>query len=73
MWIKWKYNDHGWPDFAELEIPEGYDSVKDYISNQGLVPTWSERFCESRIKWEKIDKPRNIYNLTPCVAHGRAG
>ncbi len=67
MWIKWKYNDHGHPDFKELEIPTetysgktyygGEASVEEYICELGLVPTWSERFDGSRIKWQKIRKP----------------
>jgi hypothetical protein len=58
MWIKWKYNDHGHPDFRELEIPDdldGHSSVEDWICGHDLVPTWSERFTESRIKWEKLE------------------
>ena len=61
MLIKWKYNDHGHPDFEELEIPDdfdGYESVEDYLCEINLVPTWSERFMKSRIKWEKLNCPR---------------
>jgi hypothetical protein len=60
MWIKWRYNDHGHADFKELEIPDdldGYESVEDWICENGLVPTWSERFMSSRIKWQKLAKP----------------
>ena len=58
MYIKWKYNDHGHPDFKEVEIPDdldGWASVEAYICDQGWVPTWSERFMKERIKWEKVD------------------
>lgn len=62
MWIEWKYNDHGHPDFKELEIPddvvECYGSVEEYICDEGLVPTWSERFFAGRIKWRKIESPK---------------
>ena len=67
MFIKWKYNDHGHPDFQELEVPTetyngktyygGESSVEDYICELGLVPTWSERFLVGRIKWKRINKP----------------
>lgn len=62
MFIKWKYNDHGWPDFKELEIPDdldGEESVEDYlIQRRDLnIPTWSERYMSGRIKWEKLDLP----------------
>ncbi len=60
MWIKWKYVDHGHPDFKEAEIPDdlsGETSVEDYICEAGWVPTWSERFMSGRIQWEKLDKP----------------
>ena len=64
MWIKWKYNDHGWPDFKELEIPDWalqeYDSVEEsvrsYIIDNSNIPTWSERYLSGRIKWEKVEK-----------------
>ena len=58
MFIKWKYNDHGHADFKEVEIPDdfdGYESVEEYICEMGWVPTWSERFMSSRIKWEKLN------------------
>ena len=64
MFIKWKYNDHGHPDFKELEIPDDFDGescVEDYICERGLVPTWSERFMASRIKWEKLERPSKSY------------
>lgn len=64
MFIKWKYNDHGHPDFRELEVPDdldGYESVEEWICEAGLVPTWSERFFAGRIKWEKLDKPSRDY------------
>jgi hypothetical protein len=62
MWIKWKYNDHGWRDFQELEIPDDFDgeeSVEDYlIQRRDLgIPTWSERFMVERIHWEKLNLP----------------
>lgn len=68
MFIKWKYNDHGAGGFRELEVPtethtsgntyyDGERSVEDYICEQGLVPTWSERFTKSRIEWEKLENP----------------
>ena len=64
MWIKWKYNDHAWPDFRELEIPDDalqeYDteekSIKEYIIENCNIPTWSERYMSGRIQWEKIQK-----------------
>ena len=59
MFIKWKYNDHGWPDFEELEIPDdlgGHESVVDYLCAHDEVPTWSERFSTIRIKWKKVEK-----------------
>lgn len=68
MWIKWKYNDHGHGDFKDLEIPDdevnGLDetetnqAVRQYLCDHCDIPTWSERYMESRIKWEKL-------NLTP--------
>ena len=64
MFIKWKYNDHGHPDFKELEVPDdlgGYESVEEYICERGLVPTWSERFMIGRIKWEKIAAPSKAF------------
>jgi hypothetical protein len=62
MWIKWKYNDHGWPDFKELEIPDdldGYETVEEYLieRNDLHIPTWSERYDSRRIHWEKLDLP----------------
>jgi hypothetical protein len=60
MWIKWKYNDHGHPDFKEVEIPDnldGEETVPDYICERGWVPTWSERFMKERIKWQRISRP----------------
>jgi len=60
MWIKWKYNDHGHPDFKTLEIPDdfdGYESVEEYLCEQRLVPVWSERFMAVRIKWKEIAAP----------------
>jgi len=84
MWIKWKYNDHGWPDFKELEIPDdfdGCDSIEDYLCERGYVPIGIKRFLSSKIKWEKIDltsqeiKARKITSLrseidyhTMCLA-----
>ena len=62
MWIKWKYNDHGWPDFKELEIPDdldGFDTVENYFCEcTSLLPTWSERFMIGRLKWEKLNLPK---------------
>lgn len=60
MWIKWKYNDHGWPDFKELEIPDdldGEECVEDYLCERRDlgIPTWGERFMSGRIHWEKLD------------------
>jgi hypothetical protein len=60
MWIKWKYNDHGWSDFQELEIPNdigGYENVKEYLCDQRElnIPTWSERFMLERVVWEKLE------------------
>ena len=57
MYIKWKYNDHGHPDFKVVEIPDdldGYETVEDYICEMNWVPTWSERFMVDRIKWSKV-------------------
>jgi hypothetical protein len=75
MWIKWKYNDHGHGGFRELEVPDDvektYGSVVDYICELGLVPTWSERFCTSRIKWEKIGGPKTA-TLAVLIANGRS-
>lgn len=71
MWIKWKYNDHGHPDFKEAEIPDdldGYESVEDYICEQRWVPTWSERFMSGRIKWEKIKNPFQNFVLAKIVS-----
>jgi len=63
MWIKWKYNDHGWPGFKELEIPDdldGCENVIDYLCEHNLgVPVWSERFLVERIEW----KPLNLSDL----------
>jgi hypothetical protein len=64
MWIKWKYNDHAWPDFKELEVPDWalkeYDSeeesILNYIIDNCNIPTWSERYMSGRIKWEKVEK-----------------
>lgn len=76
MWIKWKYNDHGHPDFKEVEIPDdfdGYESVEEYICEMGWVPTWSERFMTERIKWERLTLPadevkrRKIASLTASI------
>lgn len=54
--------DHGHPDFKELEVPNGVEpdnrSIKEYICELGLVPTWSERFMTERIKWEKLEEPK---------------
>lgn len=76
MWIKWKYNDHGHPDFKELEVPDdvvkSYGSVENYICEEGLVPTWSERFLSCRIKWEKIKAPR-IETLKSEIAKLKEG
>lgn len=75
MWIKWKYNDHGHPDFKELEVPddfEGLESVEEYICERGLVPTWSERFMIGRIKWEKLSKP-SADTVTAKINTLRAG
>jgi len=77
MWIKWKYNDHGHPDFKELEIPDdldGWETVEEWICERGLVPQYSERFSTSRIKWEKLEltteelKTRRIAGLEACIA-----
>lgn len=60
MWIKWKYNDHGWPDFAELEVPDnmgGYETLEEYLIDHCSLPTWSERYDSRRIKWEKLNLP----------------
>jgi hypothetical protein len=62
MWIKWKYVDHCWPDFKELEIPDdfgGYETVEEYLCDHTElgIPTWSERFMMERIKWEKLELP----------------
>lgn len=70
MFIKWKYNDHGHPDFKELEIPDdfdGYKSVEEYICEAGLVPTWSERFMVGRIKWTKLEKPSKEFLLSQLI------
>jgi hypothetical protein len=64
MWIKWKYNDHGWPDFAELEIPDEalreYDTEEEsiimYIIDNCNIPTWGERYMSGRIKWMPYTK-----------------
>ena len=80
MWIKWKYNDHGCPDFQELEIPDdldGEESVEDYlIQRRDLsIPTWSERYISGRIKWEKLSlsakelKARTIKRLKATVEY----
>ncbi len=76
MWIKWKYNDHGHPDFKELEVPDDLDgepSVEDYICERGLVPTWSERFMASRIKWDRIEIPsrQHLENLIGSLRDSR--
>ncbi len=79
MWIKWKYNDHGWPDFKELEIPDdldGWESVEEYLIERRdlFIPTWSERYMSERIKWEKLNispaeiKVRTISSLTSKIA-----
>jgi len=77
MWIKWKYNDHGWGDFKELEIPDdmgGEETVEDYLIEACDLPTWSERFYRSRIKWERLNLPpeeekvRKVKKLTALVA-----
>lgn len=63
MWIKWKYNDHGHPDYERLEIPddlEGCSSVEEYLCEAGLVPTWSERFYAGRIKWHKSKPNKEV-------------
>jgi hypothetical protein len=73
MWIKWKYNDHGHPDFKEAEIPDDFDGescVEDYICERGWVPTWSERFMAGRIKWKKIARPSKE-TLTKLIANRR--
>ena len=62
MWIKWKYNDHGGPDFKELEIPDdfdGYETVEAYLIERSdlHIPTWSERYNSRRIHWEKLELP----------------
>jgi hypothetical protein len=71
MFIKWKYNDHGHPDFETLEVPDDvktdYVSVADYICECGLVPTWSERFSMSRIKWEKIEIPPKQFLISQIL------
>jgi hypothetical protein len=67
MWVKWKYNDHGWPDWRELEIPDSamqeYDSthvcVVNYLIDNCRIPTWSERYTVRRIKWSKIEKTKD--------------
>lgn len=69
MWIRWKYVDHGWPDWAELEIPDDFDgeeSVEDYLIQRCdlNIPTWGERYDSRRIKWEKL-------NLSPEELHAR--
>lgn len=80
MWIKWRYNDHGWPDFKELEIPDdldGEESVEDYlIERRDLhIPTWSERYDSRRIKWEKFIlspeelKARTLKRLKATIAY----
>lgn len=80
MWIKWKYNDHGWPDFQELEIPDdldGCETVKEYLRGRDDlgIPTWSERFMGCRIKWEKLDlsasetKARRISKLKAKILY----
>ena len=77
MWIKWKYNDAGWRDFEELEIPDGMggeETIEDYLIETCDLPTWSERFDMYRIKWEKLNLPpeeekaRKVKKLTALVA-----
>lgn len=62
MWIKWRYMDHGWPDWAEAEIPDdfdGYENAREYIINTPSfnIPTWGERYMSERVYCEKIEKP----------------
>jgi hypothetical protein len=79
MWIQWKYNDHGWPDFQELEMPDdwgGEESVIDYlIQREDLhIPVWSERFLLTRLHWKKLELPpeelkaRKIKSLQSQIA-----
>lgn len=80
MWIKWKYNDHGWPDFKELEIPDnldGYETVEEYlIERRDLgIPTWSERYMSGRVQWVKLKlspqeiKRRKIADLESTIKY----
>jgi hypothetical protein len=80
MWIKWKYNDHGWPDFAELEIPDdldGYETVEEYLCEKRelCIPTWSERFLSGRVYWQKLDlspeelKSRTVERLKATIEY----
>jgi len=80
MWIKWKYVDHGWPDFKELEIPDdlnGWDTVEDYLcSCEDLrIPTWSERFMVERIEWRRLNlskskiKARKVAELQAAITY----
>ena len=75
MWIKWKYNDHGWPDFKELEVPDAvfdeYGDIPNYLCELSLVPSYSERFMLSRVKWEIIEKPSKAH-LTKLIKEARA-
>lgn len=61
MWIKWKYNDHGHPDFQEMELPkwmkEAYGTVENCLCERELVPIHSERFDPVRIEWKKLSRP----------------
>lgn len=64
VFVKWRYNDHGWPDFKELEVPEWAlqewdsedESIENYIVENCNIPTWSERYMSGRLKWERITK-----------------
>jgi len=65
MWIKYKYNDHGWSnDYKTLEIPDdldGCESILEYLCDcTDLFPTWSERFHTDRIKFEKTEPTKEM-------------
>lgn len=80
MWIRWRYNDHGWRDFEELELPEdlsGYESVEDYLIEHCRLPVWSERYDRRRIHWEKLELPadelerRRLKRIADTIAYHR--